>query len=778
MATSFSSKDYPDYTDGGKYRVIGTRPVRHDGVDKVTGAAIYGGDVRLPGMLFGKVLRSPHAHARIVSIDTSKAMRLDGVRAVATADDLVETVDGLSNLGETVMNVREVAQNSLASSKALYKGHALAAVAATSAHIAEEALDLIEVEYEVLPAVVDVREAMQDGAPLLDENRTTREMGKKTDKKSNVASHNRNSTGDLENGFAESDEIVEREFHTATVHQGYIEPHNTTVWWKKDGTITVWVSTQGPFEIRSQVSEVLQVPISKIKVIPCEIGGGFGGKFPAYMEPAAAILSHKTGHPVKMVMSRTEVFEATGPGPGSYIKVKMGIKRDGTLTAAQAYMAYEAGGFPGSAVGAGASCILGPYNIANITIDAFDVVVNKPKSSAYRAPGAPNAAFASESVIDELAERIGMDPLKVRLKNSAREGTRRADGTVYKKIGCEETLQAASSSEHYHSKLEGVHRGRGVASGFWFNGGGESSAAISVNSNGTLNLQEGSVDIGGSRTSMSMIVAETLGLDADDINPSIPDTSSIGMTAGTGGSRVTYATGHACYKAAEDVKAEMCLRAARQLEVEEGDVEYQEGKFVCKSDSSKALTFKDIAAEQGRTGGPITGKGTINAKSSQNAFATHIVDVEVDTETGKVKILRYTAVQDVGKAIHPSYVEGQIQGGAVQGIGWALSEGYFYKEDGSMANASFLDYRMPTALDLPLVETVLVEVFNPASPHGIRGVGEVPLVPPMAAIANAIYDAIGIRLNELPMSPDKVIAALHKNQFQEATDHKWQEAAG
>ena len=778
MATSFSSKDYPDYTDGGKYRVIGTRPVRHDGVDKVTGAAIYGGDVRLPGMLFGKVLRSPHAHARIVSIDTSKAMRLNGVRAVATADDLVETVDGLSNLGETVMNVREVAQNSLASSKALYKGHALAAVAATSAHIAEEALDLIEVEYEVFPAVVDVREAMQDGAPLLDENRTTREMGKKTDKKSNVASHNRNSTGDLENGFAESDEIVEREFHTATVHQGYIEPHNTTVWWKKDGTITVWVSTQGPFEIRSQVSEVLQVPISKIKVIPCEIGGGFGGKFPAYMEPAAAILSHKTGHPVKMVMSRTEVFEATGPGPGSYIKVKMGIKRDGTLTAAQAYMAYEAGGFPGSAVGAGASCILGPYNIANITIDAFDVVVNKPKSSAYRAPGAPNAAFASESVIDELAERIGMDPLKVRLKNSAREGTRRADGTVYKKIGCEETLQAASSSEHYHSKLEGVHRGRGVASGFWFNGGGESSAAISVNSNGTLNLQEGSVDIGGSRTSMSMIVAETLGLDADDINPSIPDTSSIGMTAGTGGSRVTYATGHACYKAAEDVKAEMCLRAARQLEVEEGDVEYQEGKFVCKSDSSKALTFKDIAAEQGRTGGPITGKGTINAKSSQNAFATHIVDVEVDTETGKVKILRYTAVQDVGKAIHPSYVEGQIQGGAVQGIGWALSEGYFYKEDGSMANASFLDYRMPTALDLPLVETVLVEVFNPASPHGIRGVGEVPLVPPMAAIANAIYDAIGVRLNELPMSPDKVIAALHKNQFQEATDHKWQEAAG
>ena len=327
MSTSFSSKNYPDYTSDGKYRVIGTRPIRHDGVDKVTGAAVYGGDVRLPGMLFGKVLRSPHAHARIKSIDTSKAAALEGVRAVATADDLVEKVDQLANLGETMVNVREVAQNSLASGKVLYKGHALAAVAATSAHIAEEALDLIEVEYEVLPAVVDVQKAMQDGAPLIDEGRTTREMGEKTDKKSNIASHNQHSMGDLAQGFAEADEIVEREFKTATVHQGYIEPHNTTVWWKNDGSITVWVSTQGPFEIRSQVSEVLQVPVSKVKVIPCEIGGGFGGKFPAYMEPAAAILSHKTGHPVKMIMSRTEVFEATGPGPGSYIKVKMGVKK-------------------------------------------------------------------------------------------------------------------------------------------------------------------------------------------------------------------------------------------------------------------------------------------------------------------------------------------------------------------------------------------------------------------------------------------------------------------
>ena len=454
---AFSSKDYPNYTSDGKYKVIGTRPIRHDGVDKVTGAAVYGADVSLPGLLYGKVLRSPHPHAEIISIDTSKALALDGVRAVATADDLVETVDKLSHIGETMVNVREIAKNSLASDKVLYTGHAVAAVCAVSPHVAEEALDLIEVEYKVLEPVVDVREAMRDDAPLLDEERTTRALGEDTGKKSNIASHNQHAMGDLAAGFAEADVIVEREFHTATIHQGYIEPHNTTVWWKNDGSVTVWVSTQGPFEIRSQVSEVLNIPVSKVKVIPCEIGGGFGGKFPIYMEPAAAIMSHKTGQPVKMIMSRTEVFQGTGPAPGSYIKVKMGAKNDGTITAAHCYMAYEAGAYPGSAVGAGAQCILAPYNIANVTIDAYDVVVNKPKSSAYRAPGAPNAAFASESVIDELAEKIGMDPLEMRLQNAAKEGTRRADGTVYKQIGCEQTVQAAKDSEHYQSKLEGPY---------------------------------------------------------------------------------------------------------------------------------------------------------------------------------------------------------------------------------------------------------------------------------------------------------------------------------
>ena len=756
-----SKHEYPEYTGNGKYKVIGTRPVRHDGLDKVTGRAIYGGDVRLPDLLYGKVLRSPHAHARIISIDTSAALKLEGVRAVATADDLVEAVDKLAGLGETIVNIREVAQNSLASGKVLYRGHAIAAVAAINPHIAEQAVGLIEVEYEPLPSVTDVRAAMADDAPLLDETRTTKALGEDTGKRSNIASHNRNQLGDLDQGFAEADIVVEREFHTATVHQGYIEPHNTTVHWRADGTITVWVSTQGPFQIRDQMSEVLRVPASKIKVIPCEIGGGFGGKFAIYMEPAAAVLSHKTGHPVKMVMSRTEVFEGSGPGPGSYMKVKMGATRDGKIVAAHAHLAYEAGAFPGSAVGAGAMCIFAPYDIPNVTTDAYDVVLNKPKSSAYRAPGAPNAAFAAECVVDELAHELGLDPLELRRRNAGREGTRRADGQVFKRIGFEETLDAAANSEHYRSPKAGTPmRGRGVASGFWMNGGGQSAATLTVTADGAVTLQEGSVDIGGSRAAMAMIVAETLGLSADDVKPMVVDTDSIGYTDGTGGSRVTYATGEACYLAAEDIKERMRLRAAKQLEVDAADVAWRDGQFTCVSDPSKQLTFKEVAAQQGSTGGPIEGCGTTNASGAGNAFATHVVDLEVDPETGKVTILRYTAVQDCGKAIHPSYVEGQIQGGAVQGIGWALTEGYFYTEDGTMANPTFLDYRMPTSLDLPMIETILVEVANPGSPHGIRGTGEVPIVPPLAAISNALYDATGVRFTETPITPDRIVAAL------------------
>lgn len=759
------------------YKVIGTRPLRHDATDKVTGRAVYGADVQLPGLLHGRVLRSPHAHARIRSIDTRKAAALPGVMAIATSDDLPDAGDKIADLGEGAIVLRHLSNNVLAQGKVLYKGHAVAAVAATSAHVAEEAVGLIDVQYEPLPPVVDVLSAMKEGAPLLHEDLVTESMGKKADKPSNVAKHFQFKLGDPAKGFTQAKVVVEREFNTATVHQGYIEPHNATAQFNADGTVTIWCSTQGAFTVRAQVSELLRLPVSRIRVVPMEIGGGFGGKIRVYLEPVAAILSKKAGRPVKVTMSRADVFEGTGPTPASYIRVKLGADAAGRLTAAEAYMAYEAGAYPGSPVGAGAMCIFACYDIPNVVIDGYDVVVNKPATSAYRAPGATNASFAAETVIDELCEKLKIDPLDFRLKNGAREGTRRADGPVYPRIGYLETVEAAKRHAHYTAPLahaaqtvansapaSSIKRGRGVASGFWFNIGFKSSATASVNADGTVSLVQGSTDIGGTRTSVAMQLAEVLGIRAEEVRPVVGDTDSIGYTDVTGGSRVTFATGWAAYEAAQDIKRQLIVRAAQIWEVQPEAVTYTDGVLQSQSDKSKRLTFKEIAAKLYATGGTIVGRASVDPTGVGGGVATHIVDVEVDEETGKVSIARYTAVQDVGKAIHPSYVEGQIQGGTVQGIGWALNEEYVYNEKGVMTNASFLDYRLPTSLDLPMIDAVMVEVPNPGHPYGVRGVGEVPIVPPPAAIANAIYQAVGVRMRVLPMSPGRVLKEILAKQ--------------
>jgi xanthine dehydrogenase molybdenum-binding subunit len=628
--------------------------------------------------------------------------------------------------------------------------------------VAEEALKLIKVDYEVLPAVIDVREAMRDDAPLLLDDLTTESLGERTSRHSNVAKHFQFVLGDPDKAFAEADVVVERVATTATVHQGYIEPHNATAMWNADGVLTIWCSTQGAFGVREQCAKILQYPVSRIKVVPMEIGGGFGGKLNVYLEPVAALLSRKTGRAVKMVMSRAEVFQCTGPTPGSWMRVKMGASKDGRLLAAEAELIFEAGAYPGSPIGAAAQCVFACYDIPNGRIDGYDVVVNKPKSAAYRAPGATQAAFAAEPVVDELAEKLGLDPLEFRLKNSAREGTRRIDGPVFRRIGSVECLEAAKAHEHYTAPLEGPNRGRGVAHGFWFNAGLESSCTISVNPDGTVNLVEGSPDIGGTRASIAMQAAEILGLAAHDVRPTVVDTDSVGYTANTGGSRVTYATGLAAIEAAKDVLRQMKERAALIWEVGAETVAYDGTHFTTSVKADARLTFKDVAAQLSDTGGPVTGKGNVDASGHGGAFATNIVDVEVDPDTGKVHILRFTVVQDAGKAIHPSYVEGQMQGGAVQGIGWALNEAYVMNDRGEMLNSSLLDYRMPTAYDLPMIDTAIVEVANPGHPFGVRGVGEVPIVPPPAAVANAIYHATGVRLRQLPMSPAAVLEGLGK----------------
>jgi CO/xanthine dehydrogenase Mo-binding subunit len=743
-------------TSSQSYTVIGTRPVRPDGIDKVTGQAVFGADVRLSGMLYGAVLRSPHAHARIISIDTSQAEALPGVKAVVTAADL-PMIEASSD------SQRYQRNNILAAQKVLYFGHAVAAVVATTPHIASEALNLIKVSYEPLQAVMGVRQAMREDAPILLDELRTDELGRKGDHTTNIAAHSLLERGDVESGFAQAAIIVEREFDTDTVHPGYIEPQSATAQMNADGQVTIWCSTQGAFGVRDTVASVLQIPAGKIRVIPLEIGGGFGGKNGVYLEPVAALLSKKCGHhPVKMTMSYNEVLAATGPTSASHIWVKVGVDTAGRIIAAQASLAYAAGAYPGSPIWGGMPVIFGPYRIDNLRIDGYDVLVNRPWAGSYRAPGATNAVFASETVIDELCEKLGMDPIEFRTINGVRTGDRRSDGVPLPRIGFHETLEVARQHPHYTATLEGPHRGRGVACAFWGNHGGKSSATASVNVDGSISLLEGSVDLSGTRVTLAMQLAETLGISVEDIHPRVADTDAVAYTEGSYGSRTTFATGWAVYELGLKLKTLLIERAAVLWEVTPDQVTFAKGIFSLAGPSSdeKMLTLKELAARLDETGSPVMASVSVTPSGAGPTFATHIVDVEVDPETGKVKILQYTAVQDVGQAIHPGAVEGQIQGGVTQGIGWALHEGYFYDEEGHLLNANLLDYRLPTFLDVPVIEPVIVEVPNPGHPYGVRGVGEVPIIPPTAAIANAIYHAVGVRMDQLPMSPDRVLEAL------------------
>ena len=571
-----------------EFKVVGKRPIRHDGYDKVTGKARYGADIHIPGLLHGKILRSPHAHARIISIDTSRAEAHPDVRAVVTAKDLPEPADGQGRR----------ARNILATGKVLYKGHAIAAVASTNPHVAEEVLSLIDVRYEVLPSVTNVEDAMKPGAPRLHD-----------EYEGNVASHNQVELGDVDAGFERADVVVEKEFRTRTVHQGYIEPQNATASWGADDKITVWCSSQGHFEMGEETAGLVGVPVSRVKVVPMEIGGGFGGKTGVYLEPVAALLSRKSGYPVKLTMTRAEVLEATGPTSGTYQKVKIGVTKDGKLTAARAELMYEAGAFPGSPVGAAAQCMFAPYDVEDLLIDAYDVVVNKPATGAYRAPGSPTASYAAESLVDEICEKLSMDPLEFRILNGAKEGTRRANGVTNPRIGCIETAEAAKAHEHYSTPLEGPNRGRGVASGFWMNGAGPACATASVNPDGTVNLVIGTMDIGGSRATAAQQFAEELGIPAEDVNPQVGDTESIGFSSMAGGSSVTFKTGWACYEAAWDVKRQMLARAARIWEVSEDDVELVDAVFMHKTDPELQMPFDELASMLRPTGGAGCGPG-------------------------------------------------------------------------------------------------------------------------------------------------------------------------
>jgi CO/xanthine dehydrogenase Mo-binding subunit len=742
-------------------KVVGTRPIRPDGVDKVTGRAVFAADTRASGMLWGKIKRSPHAHARIISIDTSKAAALPGVKAVLTAEDFPVIASEEAFMGEGPMNFRDLSLNIMARGKALYEGHAVAAVAATTQAIADEALDLIDVHYEVLPFVIDVEAAMAPDAPILHDDLFTAGVTPAPTKPSNIAKVVTFKKGDIEAGFREAEVVVEGRYTTQPVHQAYIEPHACLATYSPDGQITIHASSQGHFMIRAYTAKLLGLDMSNIRVNPAEIGGGFGGKTLVYLEPVAVALSRKSGRSVKIQMTREDVFRASGPTSGATMEIKLGAKKDGTIVAAKHVLKYQAGAFPGSPIGPGCMCGFAMYDLPNVDVVGYDVVSNRPKVAAYRAPGAPITSFAVESALDDLATKLGMDPLTLREKNAAKNGTKTHYGPVHQNIGFTAVLDAVKSHPHWKSPLK-AGQGRGLATGFWFNIGGESTAQVHVNEDGSVTAATGSPDIGGSRASIGMMVAEALGVPAERVRTVVADTASIGYTFLTGGSRVTFATGMAATQAAEKVVDELKRRAAATWEIPVEAVEWKDGKAYPAGSNAGAfepLDLAELALKSARTGGPINAEVSVNAQGAGPGFGAHICDVSVDRETGYVTIERYTAIQDVGKAIHPSYVEGQIQGGAAQGIGWALNEEYIYNDKGQMENAGFLDYRVPVASDVPMIEAVLVEVPNPRHPFGARGVGEVPIIPPMAAIANAIRGATGLRMPDLPMSPPKVRAA-------------------
>jgi len=740
---------------------IGQRTIRPDGADKVTGRAGYAADNSMPGMIWAKVLRSPHAHANIRSINTAKAEALHGVKAVVTAKDIVDfPLDKSVMLG--IQDMRWMCRNIMAREKALFHGHPVAAVAAINEEIAAEACKLIEVDYEVLPHVIEIEDAIRADAPILHD--FLRHEGKP----SNIAGTMVNKLGDVDVGFAEADVIIERSFKTRPVHQGYIEPQACTVSCTADGHVTIWSSSQGQFMVRAMTSLLTGIAQSNIRAIPAEIGGGFGAKTIIYLEPVAVLLSQKSGRPVKMVMSRDEVFRATGPTSGSMMTVKIGARNDGTIVAAQGTFYLQAGGLPGSPLRGPVGCAFAPYDIANVLSVGFDVVSNRSKVAAYRAPGAPLGAYATECVIDELAEALKIDPLELRLKNIATKGTKAAYGAVFGSITFQETVEAIKNHPHYkapleHAPREGVLRGRGVASGFWYNAGGESSAQVNITEDGNVTVTTGHPDIGGSRASIANVTAELLGIEHNRVSVQIGDTASIGFSNLTGGSRATFASAMVVTQSAEKVIGQLKERAAKIWKIDPEAVTWANGEARPAGPNAgqfPPLTLKELAAKANEMGGPVGAGVQLTTTGADPGFATHVVDVEVDVELGIVRVLRYTAAQDVGRALHPSYVEGQIQGGVVQGIGWALSEEYLFDKQGRLDNASFLDYRMPVCSDVPMIEPVMLEIPNPKHPQGVRGVGEAPIVPPLAAISNAVYNALGKRFYSLPMSPPKVLEVL------------------
>ncbi len=745
-------------------QVVGKRLPRVDAGERVTGRATYPADMTRPGLVVGRIKRSPHAHARIISIDTTRARALKGVLAVITAADFPVIEPGtIIPFGETGADAWVSALTVIARDRVVWRGQSIAAVAATDAYIAAAALDLIDVAYEVLPAMMDIEAASAPDAPLIYPAIKPKGFDATVLAPRNAGGRTMIERGDVAAAFASATAVGAIKTVIDTAHQGYIEPHACVAEADASGFVTLWVSTQGAFQTEIQTAVLLGLSQSKIKVIPLEVGGAFGGKITVHVEPIAARLSQLCGRPVRIVISREEVMSGgSGPAAAARIDVRIGADAEGKFTAIEGRYVFDSGGIPGTPTTLLMQASAAPYQCANLHLEGIDIVTNKPRTEAYRGPGGIQAAFAMEQAVDELALTLDIDPLELRRRNLAVTGSLMPIGTPFPSIGLTTIFQRVAGHECWRDPIAPgrLPRGRGLAFGYWRGTSMTSAAHVTIAGDGRPMVTMGAVDISGTRTAMAQVAAEEFGLTIDDVHVAMGDTKSVGYSDAAAGSRVGRTMAAAVSQACQDALGQLRERAASKLQCSVDALTYGSSIFRASGQGGGSINLFDLM-QSTLTEGAILGRGVSTKLPLGVEAGAHVCDVEVDPETGQVTILRYTAFQDVGRALNPVAVEGQIEGSVSQGLGWALTEGFDYAADGRLRNASLLDYRMPTALDLPQIDCVLIETPVPNVPYGVRGVAEMPIVPVAAAVGNAIRRAIGVRMTQMPMTPERIVSALN-----------------
>lgn len=743
-----------------EYSVVGKRLPLKDAPEKVTGRALFTGDMTLPGMLYARILRSPYAHARVLRVDTSRAERLPGVKAVLSRNNAPRI--------KVPMTLGMPSDKVAFDDEVRYVGDEVAAVAAVSELIAGEALKLIKVDYEELPAVFDPEEATRPGAPPVHE-----------DKPDNIGILRATESGNVETGFREADYIFEETFRTSSQRHASMETHCALASFDAAGKLTVWTPTQVPYQVQAILAGYLGIPMSRVRVVIPYCGGGFGGKLDMLVEHTAALLSRMAGQPVKLVLGREDEFSATLCRQPFVINLKMGVRRDGTLTAIEAHATSNEGAYMYKGliiIAIAGNSMTRVYRCPNTKYEGRGVYTNTTPAGAFRGFSSPPAYFAVESMVDMIAEQLGMDPVEFRRKNFRTVGEPSRVGTPITSSGFDECLSRGAELIGWERRgrpgESGGTKKRGMGMSGIAHGSGKrpsesdySTAFVRINEDGTAHLFIGTADLGtGSNTTLAQIAAEELGLSLDDVGVTAGDTDATPFDEGAMASRTLHVAGGAVRAAAADARHQIFSRAAGKLGVQPEALEVKNKRIFIRDDYGKGLAISELAREARKAKeGAITflGKASFEDPVSAQTFGAHFAEVEVDTETGRVEVLKLVAVHDVGKAINPLVVEGQIEGGATQGIGYAMmEEPVTSNSTGEMLNSSFSSYLIMTALDMPEIESGFSEPVDPTGPFGAKGVGEPPLEGVAPAIANAIYNATGVRLMEIPITAEKVLKAL------------------